>query len=80
MNQMSTYNYVQAVKAIKQAIQVSRYRMARQANSEMLGLYYSVGKYISLNSRNAEWGSNAIQMISNQLQQELPENCSPLRR
>lgn len=72
MDQMTTYNYAQAVTAIKQAIQVCRYRMARQVNSEMLGLYYSVGKYISLNSRNAQWGSNAIQMISNQLQQELP--------
>jgi hypothetical protein len=42
------------------------------ANAEMLRLYYSVGKFISLNTRNAQWGTGALKSISNQLQQELP--------
>lgn len=72
MEQLSQTSYIQAVKAIKQAIQVSRYRVARQMNGEVLGLYYAVGKYISLHSRNAEWGTGAIRAISAQLQQEMP--------
>ena len=72
MEQIVRADYVQAVKAIKQAIQVSRYRVTRQANGESLGLYYAVGKYISEHSRNAVWGTGAIEQISNQLQQELP--------
>lgn len=72
MEQLSQTSYIQAVKAIKQAIQVSRYRAARQMNGEVLGLYYAVGKYISLHSRNAEWGTGAIRAISAQLQQEMP--------
>lgn len=72
MQQSVTYQYVQAVKAIKQAIQVSRYRVSRHANGVSLGLYYAVGKYISEHSRNAAWGTGAIEQISNQLQQEMP--------
>ena len=72
MQQSVTYQYVQAVKAIKQAIQVSRYRVSRHANGVSLGLYYGVGKYISEHSRNAAWGTGAIEHISSQLQQEMP--------
>lgn len=72
MEQLSQASYIQAVKVIKHAIQVSRYRAARQMNGEVLGLYYAVGKYISLHSRNAEWGTGAIRAISAQLQQEMP--------
>ena len=72
MEQIVKADYVQAVMAIKQAIQVSRYRISRHANGESLGLYYGVGKYISEHSRNAVWGTGAIEHISNQLQQEMP--------
>ena len=72
MEQIIKADYTQAVKAIKQAIVVCRYRAARQMNGEVLGLYYSIGKYISEQSRNAQWGTYAIPTISNQLQQELP--------
>ena len=72
MEQIVRADYVQAVKAIKQAIQVSRYRVSRHANSESLGLYYGVGKYISEHSRNAAWGTGAIEHISNHMQQEMP--------
>ena len=72
MEQIIKADYAQAVKAIKQAIVVCRYRAARQMNGEVLGLYYSIGKYISEQSRSAQWGTNAIKTISDQLQQELP--------
>ena len=65
-------NYIEAVKAIKQAILQSRYKAALLANSEMLSLYFGVGKYVSQNSRNDFWGTSAIETISNQLQSELP--------
>ena len=64
--------YVSAVKEIKNAILDSRYRVARQANKEVLQLNYGIGRFISVNSRSAKWGSNAITVISKMLQQELP--------
>lgn len=64
--------YIQAVKDIKSAILKSRYAAAKQANEELLKLYYSVGGYVSAHSRDGYWGSNAIETIAKGLQQELP--------
>ena len=71
-NTQITSDYLQAVKAIKQAILESRYRAARLVNKEVLALYYAIGGYISVRSRAAKWGTNAIGVISDLLQQELP--------
>ena len=65
-------DYIQAAKAIKQAILESRYRAVRQVNKEILTLYYWVGNYVSVNSRAGTWNTNAIATISRLLQQELP--------
>lgn len=72
MEQSIRQNYIAEVRQIRNAISISRYRAAKLANAEMLRLYYSVGKFISLNTRNAKWGTGALKSISNQLQQEMP--------
>ena len=61
-----------AVNAIKTAILQSQYRAAKGVNGIQLSLYYGVGRYISEHSRNALWGTGAIERISEQLQRELP--------
>lgn len=65
-------NYDEAVKAIKTAILQSQYDATRAVNEKQLMLYYGIGKYISLNSRNGFWGKGAIDAISEQLDKELP--------
>ena len=70
MNELMKYAY--AVDVIKQAIEQSRYRASKAANSELLSLYYGIGKYVSENTRNGAWGTDAIRQISRQLQKELP--------
>ena len=70
MNEMRKYD--DAVKIIKTAILQSQYDAARAVNEKQLMLYYGVGKYISLNSRQGFWGKGAIDTISERLQKELP--------
>jgi len=72
MEQQSILNFNQAINAIKSAILQSRYRLASLANRELLSLYFGIRKFISENSRNNFWGTNAIETISERLQQELP--------
>jgi predicted nuclease of restriction endonuclease-like (RecB) superfamily len=72
MEHQTVIPYTQQIKAIKSAILQSRYRAAAHANAEMLSLYYGIGEYISRNSRKGFWGTNAIETIAAQLQQELP--------
>ena len=65
-------DFVLAVKDIKLAILQARAKAAHLANAEALKLYFFVGGYISKKTRNAKWGSGAIDALSNQLQVELP--------
>ena len=69
---MITQDYLQAVKALKDAITHSRYRAIQHVNKEVLYLNYAIGRFISINSRSAKWGSNAIKIISELLQKEMP--------
>ena len=52
MEQSIRQNYLEEVRKIREAISISRYYAARLVNGETLRLYYSVGKFISLNTRN----------------------------
>ncbi len=70
MNEQHMYH--EAVKAIKEAILKSQYRAASSVNRELLSLYYGIGNYVSNNSRKGFWGKGAIEVISEQLQRELP--------
>ena len=79
--------YLIAVETIKSAILRSQSRAARHTNAEMLSLYYSIGGYVSDNSRKGTWGTGAIEEISNRLRAELPglrgfspENIKLMRR
>ena len=65
-------DFAVAVKDIKLAILQARAKAAHLANAEALKLYFFVGGYISKKTRNAKWGSGAIDALSNQLQIELP--------
>lgn len=64
--------YKQAVSVIKSAILKSQARAAKAVNQEQLALYYGIGRFISLNSREGKWGTGAIKSISEQLKYELP--------
>ncbi len=61
-----------AVQVIKTAIQESQLKAVRAINQEQLALYYSIGRYVSINTRNKNWGKGAIETISEQLSKELP--------
>lgn len=64
--------YTSAVSAIKAAILKSQARAVQAVNQEQLALYYGIGRYISLNTREGKWGTGAIASISEMLRKELP--------
>ena len=64
--------YQSAVDIIKTAILQSQARAARAVNQEQLALYFGIGRYISANTRNKNWGTGAIETISKRLRLELP--------
>ena len=73
MDAMGDYfEYNDAVQAMKTAILRCQYEAARGSNEVQLGLYYSVGSFVSSNTRNGLWGSGALNAISAHLKKELP--------
>lgn len=61
-----------AVQAIKGAILQSQQRALSAINQEQLALYYGIGHYVSINTRNKNWGKGFIEAVSGQLRKELP--------
>ncbi len=60
------------VQTIKGAILQSQQRALGVINQEQLALYYGIGRFISVNTRNKNWGKGFIEAISEQLRKELP--------
>lgn len=65
-------NYTNDIVIIKNAILTSQHKVVKSANAEQLSLYYGIGRYISIRTRKNIWGTNAIEIISEQLQKQLP--------
>lgn len=61
-----------ATQTIKTAILQSQARAVKAVNQEQLALYFGIGRFVSENTRNKNWGKGVINAISNQLKQELP--------
>ena len=71
-NEQDLTTYREAVQKIKIAILESHFKTANLTNRELLSLYYNVGRFISANTRSGVWGTSAIDVISAQLQGEIP--------
>lgn len=61
-----------AVQAIKGAILQSQQHALAAINQEQLALYYGIGRFVSMNTRNKNWGKGFIGAVSEQLRKELP--------
>ena len=71
-NEMQDVSLTHAVDTIKNAILQSQLRAVKAVNQEQLALYYGIGRYISANTRNKNWGSGMMKAISQHLRNELP--------
>ena len=65
-------NYDGAVKTIKEAILRSQLDSIKAVNEKQLQLYFIIGAYISSNSRKGFWGEDALKIISEKLDKEMP--------
>ncbi len=64
--------YEIAAETIKNAILQGQYEAAKGVNRIQLATYFSVGKYVSANTRQGVWGTGALEAISIRLRQLLP--------
>jgi len=69
---MSQIVQIVFIRELKEEILRSRYQAAKLVNSEMLKLYFRVGKALDQKIEQEKWGAKVLDAISAQLQQELP--------
>lgn len=70
-NQISMpYNH--AAEVIKVAILQGQYEALKGENRIQLAVYFSIGRYVSQNSRKDKWGTGALTAISEHLRKILP--------
>ncbi len=65
--------YVELLEQLDARARVSQVRAARAANSELLGLYWSVGRDILDQQEQAGWGSRVIDRLAADLRAEFPD-------
>ena len=71
-NKFLNHQYNNAAEIIKTAILQTQYEASKDINRIQLGLYFGIGKFLSEKTRNAKWGTEALQTISNRLKSDLP--------
>jgi predicted nuclease of restriction endonuclease-like (RecB) superfamily len=65
--------YIEFIADLKKNIVQSRYIAARLANKEQLMLYLQTGKVLSEKIESENWGTNVLEQISKDLQEQLPD-------
>ena len=68
---MNSNEYITVVDTIKKEIRSAQYRTAVQANTELLRLYYSIGKEINVHK---VWGNKFIENLSMDIRADYPTN------
>lgn len=62
-NFLITSDYRFFINQIKQSITQARTKAIRNVNSELIGLYFSIGKQIVLKQKESSWGEDLIGQI-----------------
>ncbi len=71
-NILDTSDYKNWLQTLKGKIQQSQIKAAIQVNSELLRLYWQIGKAISEKQAKAKWGDGFLQTLSVDLCKEFP--------
>ncbi|WP_338423136.1 DUF1016 N-terminal domain-containing protein [Arthrobacter sulfonylureivorans] len=73
-------DYQDLLKVLKERVRGTRAQAVRTVNSQLIGLYWSIGRDI-LQRQDAEgWGSGVIARLAEDLRTEFPEMKGPSQR
>lgn len=65
--------YAELLAELKARVRATQFRAVRAANTEVLRLYWSVGRDILDRQRAAGWGSKVVTSLAADLQREFPD-------
>lgn len=71
--EIQIFEFNQWIEELKQKIHSARRKVALSINSQLLELYWELGKEIVAKQNKSNWGSNFIENIATELKHEFPE-------
>lgn len=72
--------YKEFIADLKQRVRTTQFRAVRAANTEVLRLYWSVGRDILDRQKDEGWGAKVVDQISADLRREFPDQRGWTRR
>ena len=73
IQQKTTSDFLEWITALKTKIRSARNKLAFSINSQVLELYWEIGKDIAEKQQNSGWGSGLIEQIAEELKHDFPE-------
>jgi hypothetical protein len=61
------------INSLKEKVHSARQKIAFSINSQLLELYWEIGKEVNEKITNAHWGTNVIEKIATELSSEFPD-------
>lgn len=72
-NIISNSEYTLWLRQLKLKVHAVRTKVALSINSQLLELYWDIGRDISDRQQDSSWGSNLVERVANELKLEFPE-------
>jgi predicted nuclease of restriction endonuclease-like (RecB) superfamily len=69
----STAEFLEWMSTLKAKIRSARNKLALSINSQVIELYWEIGRDIAEKQRNSDWGSNFVENIAEELKRDFPE-------
>jgi predicted nuclease of restriction endonuclease-like (RecB) superfamily len=72
MNPSTSEDYKNLLVEVKQRIRSAQYEALKAVNTQLISLYWDIGKTIVTRQQGASWGKSVVQQLSQDLQAEFP--------
>ena len=68
----SPVDYAQLLAEVKERIRSAQYAALKAVNTELVGLYWDLGRLIVERQEQAGWGKSVVERLSQDLRREFP--------
>ncbi len=72
MSQIQPEEYASLLRAVKERVRASQLRALRAVNSELVSLYFDIGRLIVQRQEGATWGRGVVKQLAADLRAEFP--------
>jgi predicted nuclease of restriction endonuclease-like (RecB) superfamily len=66
-------SYISILESLKEKIRHARLKTAITVNTELLALYWEIGRTISQQQKQEGWGAKVIEKLAQDLKKEFPD-------